>query len=275
MTPDITELLRCPVCRAKCRVTEDGKSLVCEGVKTHCYDFSKSGYLNFSRDGKTGDGKNAVKARSAFLDKGYYEKLSDRVCEILSEHHAKNVLDAGCGEGYYTNRMANGRTVMGVDLSRDGIDHASKCAKALRTNAGFFVGSLFEVPTADNTFDAVTNLFAPCAEKEFARVLRNGGLLILVGAGENHLMGLKKVLYDTPRTNAGRLDLPQEMQAIAHENLTYEITVEGKETIDALFSMTPYYWRTSEDDRRKLAGLSALTTALDFDIYLYRKVDGK
>ena len=45
----------------------------------------------------------------------------------------------------------------------------------------------------------------------------------------------------------------------------------GAEVIDALFSMTPYYWRTREQDRAKLKGLDRLQTVYDFDIFLYRK----
>ena len=61
------------------------------------------------------------------------------------------------------------------------------------------------------------------------------------------------------------------MALVAKDQLEYSITVESSEQIAALFSMTPYYWRTSEGDREKLSGLSSLTTDLDFDIYLFRK----
>lgn len=271
MTGSIEALLRCPVCGAEGACTPDGKSFCCQGARRHCFDFSRSGYLNFSKDGKTGDGKAAVRARSAFLSAGYYQPLSDQVDRILSELGAQAVLDAGCGEGYYTNRMAEGRSVLGVDLSREGIDHAAKEAKRLASGAGFAVCSLFELPVADASLDAVTNLFAPCAEAEFTRVLRPGGALIVVGAGELHLMGLKQVLYEAPRTNPGRADLPQGLTLERRERLTGEMTVEGAELIDALFSMTPYYWRTAERDRAKLLGLSSLCTAYDFDIFLYRK----
>lgn len=265
-------LLRCPICKATGERTADGKSFFCHGSRRHCFDFSRSGYLNFSRDGKTGDAKTAVNARSAFLSAGYYRPLSDRVCEILEEIGAKTVLDAGCGEGYYTNRMAaSGRTVLGVDLSRDGIDHAAKEAKRLGFGAGFAVCSLFELPIADGALDAVTNLFAPCAETEFARVLKNGGKLLVVGAGEEHLMGLKQVLYDLPRPNPGRCDLPTALHLSRRERLRFEITVEGADMVDALFSMTPYYWRTSERDRAKLHGLQQLETVCDFDLFLYER----
>ena len=271
MTASVAELLRCPVCGATGVFSADGKSFFCCGGKRHCYDLSRSGYLNFSRDGKTGDAKAAVQARSAFLDAGYYQPLSDRVNELLAGIGAQTVLDAGCGEGYYTNRMAApGRTVLGVDLSREGIDHAAKVAKRTGNGAGFAVCSLFELPVADGAADAVTCLFAPCAEAEFSRALRTGGSLLLVGAGEKHLMGLKWVLYDEPRINAGRADLPQNMTLVHRECLTGEITV-AKAHIDALFSMTPYYWRTSAQDRSRLEELTMLRTEYAFDIFLYRK----
>ena len=102
-------------------------------------------------------------------------------------------------------------------------------------------------------------------------MLKPGGLLVLVGAGERHLFGLKQVFYDDPYLNPGRADLPKSMEKIGQERLTYTVTVEGQELIQSLFSMTPYYWRTSEEDRAKLDGLQSLETKVDFDILLFRK----
>ena len=250
----------------------DGKVLRCNGARVHCYDVARSGYLNLTSPGDgEGDLKDAIKARTLFLNGGYYAPLSDEINRILAEYHAAAVLDAGCGEGYYTNRMRAEHGVLGVDLSRAGVDAAAKFAKQNATGAAFAVGSIFKLPVLDGTLDAVTNLFAPCSENEFVRALKPGGLLILVGAGERHLFGLKEVIYDNPYLNPGRADLPTAMQLIERRRLRYSVTVCGKEQIAALFSMTPYYWRTSEADREKLEPLDELTTEVDFDIYLYRK----
>lgn len=270
----VLAMLRCPVCTASMQIAEDGKSCKCKGARTHSYDFARSGYLNLTRPGDgEGDLKEAVNARKLFLNVGYYEPLSNEINAILQNLNAKTVLDAGCGEGYYTNRMANDRAVLGVDLSRAGIDSAAKQAKQNATGAAFAVGSIFSIPVGDAACDAVTNLFAPCCEEEFARVLKSGGYLILVGAGERHLMGLKQVLYENPYLNPGRADLPTQMVEVERRRLTYTVTVEGNETIEALFSMTPYYWRTSEFDRIKLQNIDTLQTELDFDIFIYKKGD--
>ena len=272
MKNETLNLLRCPTCNASVVSSENGKSLFCTGARRHCFDFSKSGYLNLAGPhGGAGDLKEAVRARTLFLNAGYYEPLSLSINRILDQYGASTVLDAGCGEGYYTNRMSEvAKNVIGADLSVAGVDSAAKASKQIGA-ADFVVASLFRLPVADESLDAVTSIFAPCAEEEFDRILKKQGILILVGAGRDHLLGLKEVLYDDAYTNVGRSDLPQSMTLLGQERLTYEITVEGRARIDALFSMTPYYWRTSERDRAKLSQLQSLATMVDFDIYIYRK----
>ena len=272
MNQAVLQLLRCPVCHAEL-ASDDGRVCRCKGKdKQHCFDFSRSGYLNLGGShAGDGDAKDAVLARRAFLDAGYYSCLSEHINLILDSLSAQTVLDAGSGEGYYTNRMAEKRDVLGIDLSRNGVDYAARRAKQTGTRAGFAVASLFALPVKDACLDAVVSLFAPCAEQEFLRVLKPGGHLLLVGAGERHLMGLKQALYDDPYRNTGRADLPTVMEHISCQHLQDVITVEGNEMIQALFSMTPYYWRTSPKDRQKLQGLSSLTTEIDFDIFLFRK----
>ncbi len=275
MKQTICAMLRCPICASPMQADDTAKTCRCTGARVHCYDFSRSGYLNLTlpKDGE-GDLKDAISARKLFLSAGYYAPLSNQINEILNTLKVDTVLDAGCGEGYYTNRMASDkRDVLGVDLSRAGIDAAAKCAKQSANGVAFAVGSIFSLPVGDATCDVVTNLFAPCCESEFDRVLKNGGHLILVGAGEQHLMGLKQVLYENPYLNPGRADLPTKMQLVDRQRLTYTVTVDGEAAIEALFSMTPYYWRTSQADHAKLQGMTTLKTTIDFDIFLYRKGD--
>lgn len=272
MNRTILQLLSCPVCHAGMTETAEGKVCRCRAEKPHCFDFAKSGHLHLGGPhAGEGDSKEAVLARRAFLDAGYYQPLSDAVNELLDGIPSDTVLDAGCGEGYYTNRMATCRNVLGVDLSRAGIESAAKRARQLGTSASFVVASIFSLPVQSASVDVVTNLFAPCAEDEFLRVLKPSGHLLLVGAGERHLMGLKQAIYDNAYQNPGRADLPTHMKELRRKRLQFEITVNGQDMIQALFSMTPYYWRTSKSDREKLEKLDNLTTAVDFDIFLYRK----
>ena len=102
----------------------------------------------------------------------------------------------------------------------------------------------------------------------------DGGILIVAHAGEDHLLGLKRALYEETHRNTPRADLPKSMQAIDEMRVKYQITVEGSEAIANLFAMTPYYWRTSPTDAQKLAGLSHLTTEVDVLLTVYQKRGG-
>ncbi len=271
--------LKCPVCGAGMEedVTCGAGQLLCQGARKHVFDKARSGYVHLApRHSGGGDARDAVRARTAFLSAGYYTVAAEALCELLRCHVDSGlVVDAGCGEGYYTNHMAlvagDRYDVCGFDLSRDAVDAAAKAARRQDIRIHYAVASVFELLLLDGTADAVVNIFAPCAEQEFCRVLRPGGALILLGAGERHLWGLKQTLYDDTYQNAKRADLPQRMRLIEQRTVRDEIEVVGNEQILNLFSMTPYYWRTSSDDRRKLEGLDTLKTEISFDCRVYVK----
>ena len=275
----IEKMFKCPVCGRRMTVTEDGKSVKCDGEnlknKKHSFDFSADGYLSFGVTG--GDSKEAVAARKAFLrSTGAYEEaanaIKDAVARFVPDCHM--LVDAGCGEGYYTSMLSNvSENTLGFDLSKFACSAGAKQAKK-DGKAGllFATASVFELPLQDGCADAVTNIFAPCAEDEYKRVLREGGYLFVVGAGKDHLLGLKKAIYDDVYENGQRADLPRNLRRIECLTAAYEIEIFGKENIAALFSMTPYYWRTSIGDKEKLLALDSLETEIEFEINVYQKI---
>ena len=290
--PGLVRALACPVCGAPMTVTEDGRSLTCGATvspknpngRAHLFDGAAGGYLPLApRHSGGGDSKEAVRARTAFLHHGYYTPAAETLTAIVREFTPEDgaVLDAGCGEGYYSNRLAEaGYPTLGVDLSKFAVDAAAKAARAHRLATGegsttlYAVGSVFELPVADGAFHTVTNVFAPCAPTEYGRALKTGGHLVVVGAGERHLLGLKELIYDDPYLNDPRRDLPTEgdgLTLVATRNVTFSITVEDPAHIEALFSMTPYYWRTSRDGRERLSAAQKLETEVSFDFHIYRK----
>lgn len=123
--------LACPVCGGALHREE--RSLRCGAG--HCYDIARQGYVNLlrtnrSKDKRHGDDKRMVAARTAFLDAGYYAPLRDAIAAAATEYTSgdADVLDAGCGEGYYTAHVlhtlqAQGASpsVCGVDISRDAL----------------------------------------------------------------------------------------------------------------------------------------------------------
>ena len=277
-TPDekIIKKLKCPLCASEMSLAGEGASLVCEGVRKHCYDISAKGYVNLLPPGKTqsGDSREAVRARKDFLSLEYYSTAAKALADTLEKYLTRGdtVIDAGCGEGYYTAEIAErGFSVAGVDISKHAAEFAAKRCYAKDLNGFFAVGSVFALPFADESADCVVNIFAPCAEGEFSRVLKKGGILAVVYAGPEHLMGLKRVIYDNVTKNDERADMPTDMTLAEEIAVTFDISVEGNESVKNLFSMTPYYWRTSQEDSKKLDKIERLDTTVDMRIAVYRR----
>ena len=224
--------MRCPVCKQEMSLREGGcVSLVCGGARTHCFDLASSGYVILSSPTKSGggDSKQAVRARCRFLDLDLYRPVADEIARVCSQYKSQGglLIDAGCGEGYYSVIMAkNGFSVLGADLSKFAVDAASKRAgREGADNAFFATASVYELPVADSSAQVVTNIFAPCVEAEFSRVLAPDGILVVAWAGENHLNGLKNAIYEKTHLNAERADLPEKMQEIDRRRVTREITL--------------------------------------------------
>lgn len=279
MNPSL--LIKCPVCGAPLQADESGHSLRCGGArKSHCFDIAAGGYVNLiSGRASGGDSKEAVRARTAFLEKDHYAPIGDAVIEVLREvgdiTESSLIVDAGCGDGYYLNRALRtlGCCGLGFDLSKFAVDHAARSARRgdLAEKSFYAVSSVFELPLADACADAVINLFAPCVEVEYCRVLKPGGLLVVVGAGEEHLYELKQAVYDEVYLNDTRADLPDHMELIERRRVDFTVSLTTPEEIESLFSMTPYYYRTSAEGFERLHALTALTTRAQADLYVYRK----
>lgn len=274
---DIEKHLICPLCQKS--LFRLDSTIKCENG--HCFDLAKSGYINLLNPGKknnakAGDGKDMIRARTQFFSTGAYSKIRDTLCSIVSSLAPSVIVDAGCGEGYYTSRLADDNKsslVYGFDMSKFGTEHASKISKSKQiTNTLYAVSNIFDMPLEGGCADIIVNMFAPVASEEFYRVLRNGGYLIIGVAGKSHLEGLKRALYDEIYLNEGGVDSYEGFELIERRGLRYVASIFGNEAIRALFQMTPYYHRTSLEDKAKLDSLDSLTTEVEVDFLIFKKI---
>lgn len=275
-----TDFLICPICGA--RLQKCGGSFLCgtqSSSKRHCFDISSSGYSDLSyRNGGSGDPKEAVRDRTLFLDRGYYEPLSDEINRICRKHLSNHalIIDAGCGEGYYSERIAGALPsafVFGVDLSKHAV-HRACVRRNMRngSNSFYAVSSVFSLPVVDGCAECALSMFAPVAEEEIKRVLKNKGVLIVGAAGQTHLYELKSAIYDQVRLNDARADLPKIMRMIDHSNVSYTAHIDSHEDVMRLFGMTPYKFRTSSESFERLAALNKLDVEVNVDFFVFQSV---
>lgn len=263
----------CPVC-SKRLIQCDG-SLKCENG--HCFDIAKQGYVNLLQSQKSsskrhGDDKLMVKSRGSFLDKGYYAPLADKISDRVGEARLKGmkIADLGCGECYYTSKIAKRYpeiTIGGIDISKQALICGGRRDKSI----SLAVASTFDLPIEENYCDGVMSIFAPYSIDEIHRVLKSGGFFLRAYPLERHLMGLKSAIYDEPYLNEVDRNIPEGFIAVSRDEIRYSISIDNNEDIAALFSMTPYYYKTSRCDQEKIFNLSALDTEIEFGIDFLRK----
>ncbi len=268
------EMFLCPVCGEM--LTESEKLYRC--AKNHSFDKARSGYVNLlpvkQKHAKLpGDNPEMVRARRDFLNQGYYQHLQETLCEAVKNRMPSGgvLLDAGCGEGYYTKKMADilpeDCTCIGIDISKTATDLASRADKKTK----YAVGSVFHLPVGEKQVSVLVSVFAPYCHAEFLRVLKAGGFLIMAIPAEKHLWELKTAVYDKPYENQVR-DYELEnfvfQQKITTEK---EIFLSRPEDIKNLFQMTPYAYRTSPHEKERLEKLETLSVRTAFEILIYQK----
>ena len=269
----------CPVCGAPLEKSEK----VYRCPTGHSYDIAKEGYVHLLRPDEMhskspGDDREMVEARRRFLEAGWYTCFSEGLNSLALQYTKgtrPTVLDAGCGEGYYTGRMAEafrktGRAaeLCGFDISKTAVRLAAK----RHPEIPFAVGSMFHIPIPDSSADCVTDVFAPIVPGELCRVLRPGGAMILAVPGPRHLYGLKEILYDAPYENETRDTEYPGFRFLSRVPVHGEIETSDPQVMLDLFAMTPYYWKTPREGVERLKKTKALQTGIEFDFLIYRKV---
>ena len=182
------------------------------------------------------------------------------------------LLDAGCGEGYYTSALsaaisASGGRTAGVDLSKTALKKAARACPG----AEFAVASVYRIPMTEDSADIVLNCFAPLADAEYRRVLRPGGFFIYVVPGPGHLFEMKEILYDSPYENACKTEEYPGFVLMDTANVDTLFTLTQRDDILSLFRMTPYAWKTPKAGVERLASTEVLGVTAQFRIFIYRK----
>lgn len=272
-------ILKCPVCNLNLIKNDNGYTC----PKRHNYDISSKGYVNLllanqKKTSDPGDNKEMILSRKSFLDKGYYENFSNHLNSVILSYINEtkaNIIDCGCGEGYFLSRLKEKMhdegvqaNFYGLDISKSAITYGAKRDKEIN----FMVGSNFNIPILSDSVDVIIRNFAPGDINEFNRVLKRNGKLIVVTPGIEHLFSLKEILYVTPRKHEEKKLSFKEFNLINKAEVKYDIYLNNAEDIQNLISMTPYSWNFDNSMKEKVKKTNELKVRLDFTISIYEKL---
>ncbi len=321
-------LFTCPICHSPLQPAKD--TWRCDGSlhpkqTSHPFDVAKQGYVNLlpvqqKKSKAPGDSQHSIHARQRFLAAGYYQPLQALICQQMTKLlQAKtdgklsvandkdkaqiNWLDIGCGEGYYTQAMAQTGmdTLIAADISKPALASLAKVSKAanhlwyqqntedkktasetpLKTAAIYpIVTSAAHLPLRVHRLTGISSIFSPILPAAFADVLQENGYLIIAKPDTGHLATIRDALFDHVREHDSDKFLPT--LAPYFELLdTQHIRTDMRLSADALadlLTMTPYAYRARADNRQALlanTATQAFITEAKFVVYILQKIAAK
>ena len=252
----------CPFCQQALFLSEN--SLKCKNK--HSFDLAKLGYVNLApqvKQSKAYD-KSNFQNRQLILEAGFYQPILKKLLEILSAFpQHSNLLDIGCGEGYYARNLQAqlpDKHIYAFDLSKESIQLAAKSDHSLTVN--WFVGDLAHIPIQDTSMDMILDIFSPANYQEFQRVLRKNGLLIKVIPSSQHLQEIRGIvaeqLTNTNYSNQNILDhFKESFTIIDSYDVAGTFSLKENEKM-ALLKMTPLLFNIDIDkiDWSPLTGIT-------------------
>jgi 23S rRNA (guanine745-N1)-methyltransferase len=193
----IVARLRCPVCAGP--LTGTDASLVCGSG--HSFDVARQGYVDLSAGPVThpGDTTEMVAARERVLAAGHFAFITAGLAEATAGNGSGLIVDVGAGTGVHLKSLLEDRPDalgLAVDVSKAALRRAARAHPRMgAVRADAWRG----LPVADGAASVVLNVFAPRAGREFARVLRPGGRLVVVTPAPDHLRELGLAIGVDPR----------------------------------------------------------------------------
>lgn len=263
--------LICPICEKP--LSRQENRFLCP--ENHSFDIARQGYVNLlpiqrKHSAHPGDTREQVLSRREFLSGGFYAPIAEALAAAAKKYDACGpILDVGCGEGYYCTRLAKAMNaeLTGLDISKDAV----RCAAGKYKDARWLCATAAQIPVEDGAAGLLTSLFAITLPEEFHRVLRKNGLFFQVLAAQDHLLELKKIIYD--QLIFREKDTIPELPGFALLEsipVRFTFTVEGSQ-VQNLFAMTPHLFRVSKAGADRLRETQSLTDTASCVLNVFRR----
>lgn len=262
----------CPNCGEKLK--KEQKTYRC--ANNHSFDIARQGYVNLltvqqKHSLNPGDTNEQVQARREFLSEGFYAPIVEALIRISKKYQCQGpLLDVGCGEGYYCTQLAQALNaeLIGVDISKEAV----RFAAAKYKGPSWLCATASHLPMKSRSVGLITSLFALTMAEEYHRILKDDGYYIQILAAEDHLLGLKSIIYPKlimkPKNSVPEIE---GFLLVESESIRFTFSVQDKQ-VQNLLSMTPHAHRITKDGVKRLSEIKILQDTASCVINIYQKV---
>lgn len=235
----------CPICGTTMKITKSGR-FICK--KEHTFDVSKKGYINLINESKkTNYNRELFESRKEILNQGFYLPIAEEINSIVRDFAEKhmleslNLLDVGCGEGYYSFHLSQLENInlFAFDISKQAISLATDYPAEIN----WCIADLSNLPFKERSMDIILDVLTPANYKEFKRVLKNQGLFIKVIPGNEYLKEIRALvsnqLQGKDYSNKDTLDYTEShIRLLGKKKICYTVSVNQEQVMDFV-KMTP------------------------------------
>ena len=232
--------------------------------------------------------KNCVESRLNFLNKGYYNKVSDKLNEYIYEGQKDtkdketiyNIVDSGCGPGFYMHQLKlylnskgiNNDNICGFDISEEAINLAKKTFKDI----SFFYGDVNSIPLPDKSQNAIVCVFSYKNYKEYNRILKdNGKVYIVTSGGKNHFKEILSKFGIEKEKDFKKMENEFKSANFRENNrefLEYQINLKTNEDILEIIDTIPYHLEFPQEKLNYFKNLNNLDLTASFCFLEIEKV---
>lgn len=242
---EIEEVFQCPICKDSMELNDEG-SFVCSN--RHCFDLSSKGYINFIPNQKQIKyRKNLFENRQEVFLNGFYDNILMEIQNIIVDYFKFkkfiNILDAGCGEGYYSLKLDCEDKIKGNIFAIDIVKDAIKIASKEHSSVKWIVGDISNIPLKRNSIDVIINILTPSRYDEFTRILSDNGIVIKVIPGNDYLQEIRNSIIGQLKNKSYSNEKVMEhfkdnMKFIKKKKVNYRLPV-SKHQLACFLEMTP------------------------------------
>ena len=281
----MTSCLQCPICNDALVSYKSSRDLHCRNHHqfSFCEVHEGRGYWQMVKakaKSKQQLSRAQLRAQRFLLANGLQVPLLEAMQQLLLPQldsvQSLVWLDYESGDGFYLRALTQLLNTRRPDLTlqRHGFAEAGNALFAA-VKAGcdetFIQCSSKRLPYADHCIDLLTLIDKPLKGKEAVRVLKHGGLALMVIPASRHLWQLRSQVLTNLVEKDVNIQLPNELQLIASTELAYAVDVDGQQAL-TLLDMTPYAWRASDKLKTKISRQAINGLELNYRLVIARRV---